>query len=790
MNFIDPQYTAENPYIVTVTPGYEENKHLTETLKKSSINNIDELINSMFDIYNENNYSKEDIQITIVTDDQSDNEMQMALSYDNQSILIETSADGIIKKICHLICEHEGVAYKNNQIYDKKLITTYSGLKDLYTVNSEWETNINKLIKKKDWTWTSNELSGFKTDTTTTTYVPSDTTPLKWGSVVYSDMLKIANKSGYQNGTNKDGGQGTRYLYWELENNENLEIYKLTWRPNYPTTNAARGNISSITYTLVKTSYNPNSGSLATGTTKVSTSYELQKTISTWYKALRAIALVGLLSVLVYVGIRILISSTGQEKAKYKKMIVDWVTAICILFVLQYIMVFILEITQKITDILRTNAIGANGEDLLMSNLRNKLGTSDKFSEIFAELLMYLVLVIYTVMFTIQYLKRVVYMAFFTMIAPLIALTYPLDKIKDGQAQAFTTWIREYIFNALLQPMHLLLYVIFVSSAMDLVGANPLYAIVAIGFLLPAEKFFRKMFGFDKASSSNQLGAAAGGALIMNAINKMGHSSGKKAAGSSGGSGDSGSSSAPRYVAGPADASGGNDIHNANQSAFDGDGSIEKPPDKVQSNGRLNGAMTLGGHYINSANGRKIAKGLGRTARKVGVGAVGAATLGTVGLAAGIATGDPGNAVKYGLTGGAAGYMGANNLGDKATAFEKTNREIFQEGRYGTAEYNTRKSISELTGDNDFNKACKQTGQDSKQLIRQFHTNGITSSADIKKSVSIMAQTGATPAEIITAQRLNQEAKKYGMKRKDIEERLNKNNNIDTNTMLNLIDKL
>ena len=72
----------------------------------------------------------------------------------------------------------------------------------------------------------------------------------------------------------------------------------------------------------------------------------LQPTVATWYKALRAIALVGLLSVLVYVGIRILISSTGQEKAKYKKMIIDWLSALCLLFVLHYIMLFTLEMSS------------------------------------------------------------------------------------------------------------------------------------------------------------------------------------------------------------------------------------------------------------------------------------------------------------------------------------------------------------------------------------------------------------------------------------------------------------
>ena len=46
------------------------------------------------------------------------------------------------------------------------------------------------------------------------------------------------------------------------------------------------------------------------------------------------------------------------------------------------------------------------------------------------------------------------------MIAPFVALTYPIDKLNDGQAQGFNKWLKEYIFNLLIQPMHLLLYTI------------------------------------------------------------------------------------------------------------------------------------------------------------------------------------------------------------------------------------------------------------------------------------------------------------------------------------------
>lgn len=520
-----------------------------------------------------------------------------------------------------------------------------------------------------------------------------------------------------------------------------------------------------------------------TGETKYSTSYELQKIVASWYNALRAIALVGLLSVLVYVGIRILISSTSQEKAKYKKMVGDWLAAICLLFILQYIMVFVLEITQKITDVLSANAIGPNGEDVLLTSLRNQMGYSSQFKVIFTELILYLVLVIYTILFTIQYLKRLVYMAFFTMIAPLIALTYPLDKIKDGQAQAFSMWLREYIFNALLQPMHLLIYVMFVSSAIDLSKSNPLYAIVVIGFMLPAEKFFRKMFGFDKAQSSNQFGAAAGGALIMNAINKMGHRSGKKAAGGAGGSagGEAGGGSTPRYVSSPGSQSGGGEnTSDQNQGGPNNSGATRVFNQDVagagtrQSSSVLSGARTLGGHYFNKANGAKIAKGLGRTARKIGVGGVGAAALGTVGLAAGIATGDAGNAVKYGLAGAGAGYIGANNLGDKATAFEKKNREIYKEGALGTDEYNASKNIRDLKNDGDFNASYKnlKNAPDKEQLIRKFQSNGIKSTSDIKKMVNIMAKTGYSQDEIIAAQKIKKRADQDGLKRDNIEKRL------------------
>lgn len=48
-----------------------------------------------------------------------------------------------------------------------------------------------------------------------------------------------------------------------------------------------------------------------------------------------------------------------------------------------------------------------------------------------AYLIIYIALIILTAVFTFRYIKRVIYIAFLTLMAPMVALTYPLDKLKD-----------------------------------------------------------------------------------------------------------------------------------------------------------------------------------------------------------------------------------------------------------------------------------------------------------------------------------------------------------------------
>lgn len=82
-------------------------------------------------------------------------------------------------------------------------------------------------------------------------------------------------------------------------------------------------------------------------------------------------------------------------------------------------------------------------------------------------------------------------------------------------------WFKEYVFNMIIQPFHLIIYTILVSSAIELATSSMIYAIVAIYFVIPAEKLLRKFFGFDKAGTLSAAGSFAGGAVFSAMINKL-----------------------------------------------------------------------------------------------------------------------------------------------------------------------------------------------------------------------------------------------------------------------------
>ena len=359
----------------------------------------------------------------------------------------------------------------------------------------------------------------------------------------------------------------------------------------------------------------------------------LHDTIAKWYVALRNLAIVGMLIILLYVGIRIIVSSTASDKAKYKEFLKDWLIALCLLFTLHYIMTFTVTVVNSVTEAIAggnpgkgTNNIpvivvegdaeaakGATADSAkfkfntdIMGYARFLIQYDDLGTKVL-YFIIYMAMVIYTVMFTITYLKRSLTMAFLTMIAPLIALTYPIDKIGDGSAQGFNSWLKEYVYNALIQPFHLIIYTVFAGSAVvDLSAENPIYAIIVLAFISQSEKMLRKFFGFDKASSAGSLGSFAGGAAAMSLTQKLIGSVAHRKTGGSGGSG--GNSKIRTQNAGSIEDNNSPGLSDFADSRIAGAGSSGAIGDS-DSNARFGGPVILGGGSSSPSGGSRAIGG-------------------------------------------------------------------------------------------------------------------------------------------------------------------------------------
>ena len=247
---------------------------------------------------------------------------------------------------------------------------------------------------------------------------------------------------------------------------------------------------------------------------------QLRKTISNWYLGLRNFAIVALMSVLVYVGIRMIISSVSQDKAKYKAMFKDWLVALCLVALMHYIMIGILNLSSDIT-----KALGGGYNSDMISNLvadiNHILYDNEQYTyteknmdlgDAYALILVLFGVIGYTIIFLIKYLKREFTIFFLILLGPVSCITYPIDKIGDGKAQAFNRWFSEFLYQVIIQPFHLLMYIVLVGTAAELADKNVIYAIVCFAVMIPAEKFIKEMFGF-KDRLGSPLGAMATGAL-------------------------------------------------------------------------------------------------------------------------------------------------------------------------------------------------------------------------------------------------------------------------------------
>lgn len=250
--------------------------------------------------------------------------------------------------------------------------------------------------------------------------------------------------------------------------------------------------------------------------------------IAGWYYVMRNIAATILLCVLIYVGIRMAISTVASDKAAYKKMLVDWICSLALIFLFQYIMIFTFTVNEALINALKEVA-GADSQEIInaMANIARTAKNLVTLDSIPATIV-YCMLVGQTLSLLFTYFNRMLKIAFLVIISPLITLTYSMDKMGDGKAQALGTWLKEFIYTVIIQVFHCIIYTVFVGMAISILNAGVIesynlvgsfLAVMCVKFTKDAEKILGKIFKFGESTSDSSLavGAAASAALLANA---------------------------------------------------------------------------------------------------------------------------------------------------------------------------------------------------------------------------------------------------------------------------------
>lgn len=237
----------------------------------------------------------------------------------------------------------------------------------------------------------------------------------------------------------------------------------------------------------------------------------IRNSVAQSYYIFRLLAIAVSLLVLIYVGIRMALSTISADKAKYKNMLIAWAESIILLFFMQYIIALIIGVGNIFGDFMNhfRDVLQAGGESSFEENtltvVNSKLLTCTGWTYA-SYSIVYWFLVFMQTKFYWMYFKRVVVVGFLIFIAPIITITYPIDKVGDGKAQSFSVWSHELIMNIAIQPIHAIIYLVFIYTAGEIANTSIWVALAFLLVLTKVEKIILQLFNLKNVGSLKPIG--------------------------------------------------------------------------------------------------------------------------------------------------------------------------------------------------------------------------------------------------------------------------------------------
>lgn len=232
--------------------------------------------------------------------------------------------------------------------------------------------------------------------------------------------------------------------------------------------------------------------------------------------------------ILVYMGIRVLLISTADKRAKFKALLLDWVKGIAILFLFPYAIRYAILLNHAIVtyiDASKTSAlIGTSPtitahsnmsitdaeefEDTTGDNYMQTMYDDAKETLRLSRAICWFIMLVQMIQFWVVYIKRLIKVTFLIAIFPLVTISYAIDKIGDGKSQAFDHWWKEFLLEVFIQSFHAINYVIVMGLVVQFAKSNWFLAIVGITYVVKGGDIIRSLF-------AQMRGGGAGGPMDL-----------------------------------------------------------------------------------------------------------------------------------------------------------------------------------------------------------------------------------------------------------------------------------
>ena len=269
---------------------------------------------------------------------------------------------------------------------------------------------------------------------------------------------------------------------------------------------------------------------------------DIAEGIELWSGVFTGIAVTGYLAILLYMGIQILINSTSSRRAEFKRFLIDWIVGLGILFFTPLLVKYAIEMNDDLVASIENQKVAAAQSTTQLTNAKPNMSISadakapdinawsksldenpfQNSSNYMAQManqaestkrlsyaVVYLIMAWQLLLIVVAYYRRLFLIGFLLVLFPLVALSYAVDKVRDGKSQAFDRWAKEIFLNIFLQTFHAIIYVFAINASF--VGGKTndwIIMILGVSFLFKGEEIIKGLFG-QKSDTAASLASSA-----------------------------------------------------------------------------------------------------------------------------------------------------------------------------------------------------------------------------------------------------------------------------------------